>query len=485
MIFVMKSGLTAMTKPLSLLLFLSTLLFSACAPFVPVEQIRPVVNISRQATAIPTPTAQIIPVTCIDIEANWGKDWPILLNVLEQLIEADQSCGPEPLLSKKYAAHYIYGVALEEQGQPEQAITQFQAALSIDPRRQEALNALFRLDALPEPTPPNCLSLSDPLPDPAPAEAPDPDQFVTVQGDQLQLAGQPFKVKGLNYYPRHAPWARFFDEAEPAKMAQELDLIQQAGFNTIRVFLWYKPLFTCRPEDAIPNETTFALVDTLVQLARERNLKLIMTLNDLPDLMFRPLYTDFAHYDAQTVYLVRRYRNEPAILAWDMRNASDADYTGDEAPFSQAEVLQWLEHVTGLIREHDPYHLLTASWDGDPTVTEPYIDIVSFQHWAEADTLQARLQDYKAKNTKPLLLEAAGFHSWAEAPDDPQDEQKQAEKLVQVTHLVEAEDTAGWVLWTAFDFVPSPGWPPTSDHFFGLWRVDLTPKPALEQLPLN
>jgi hypothetical protein len=102
------------------------------------------------------------------------------------------------------------------------------------------------------------------------------------------------------------------------EVATELDLIQQAGFNTIQVFLRYEPLFTCQPENAIPNnEENFAKVDKLFELGCERDLKIIVTLNDLPDLTFRPLYSDWSHYDTQTVYLVRWYRNEPNILAWD------------------------------------------------------------------------------------------------------------------------------------------------------------------------
>ncbi|MBI1878185.1 MAG: hypothetical protein HYR94_08165, partial [Chloroflexi bacterium] len=269
-------------------------------------------SIAAAATAPPIPaTPTPLAATCADLDANWGNNWPAALDTLDQLIEADQSCGEEPLLSKKYAAHYIYGVGLEEKGEIETAITQFRAALAIDPQRREALDALFRLKALPKPTPPACLSTSAALPDPAPAEAPEPAKFVTVQGDQLQLDGKPFHVKGVNYYPRRAPWQRFIPEANPADMAEELNRIKQAGFNTLRIFLWHEPLFTCQPEDAIPNEAVFATLDTLFQLAGERDLKVIVTLNDLADLVFRPLYTDWDHYDAQTVYIVRRYRNEP------------------------------------------------------------------------------------------------------------------------------------------------------------------------------
>lgn len=77
--------------------------------------------------------------------------------------------------------------------------------MAIDPQRKEALDALFRLQALPEPTPAPCRSTSPPHPDPAPSEAPDLAQFVTLDEGQLQLSDRPFKVKGVNYYPRQAP----------------------------------------------------------------------------------------------------------------------------------------------------------------------------------------------------------------------------------------------------------------------------------------
>jgi hypothetical protein len=230
--------------------------------------------------------------TCAALDDNWGKDWPMTLAILEYLTAHKCSCGEEPLLSKKYAAHFSYAVTLEREGDLDAATAQYQAAFLVNPRRAEALDALIRLDALPEPTTAACLSSSPARPDPAPDETPDISSFITARGDQLWLSGQPFRMKGVNYYPRHAPWHRFLQEADLSKMIAELDLIKQAGFNTIRVFLWYEPLFTCQPEAAIPNEAAFGKVDALFQLARQRGLKLVVTLNDLPDLAFRPLYTD-------------------------------------------------------------------------------------------------------------------------------------------------------------------------------------------------
>lgn len=455
---------------------------TACAatPAAPIEA----------PTPLPPATPTAVKVTCGDVDAHWGKDWAAVLTALEQLLAADRSCGEEPLASKKYAAHFNYGAVLEANSELPAAIAQYQAALAIDPNRQEALNALTRLEALPAPTPAPCRSSSPPRPDPAPPTAPDLSSFITVSADQFHLNNQPFKVKGVNYYPRHAPWHRFIDEANPAEMAAELELISRAGFNTVRLFLWYEPLFTCEPETAIPNEAAFATVDALIDLAAAQNLKLIITLNDLPDLRFRPLYTDWPHYDAQTVYIVRRYRNEPAILAWDVRNEGDIDYgaqAGTPQSFSQPEVTDWLAHITQLVRENDPYHLITAGWWGDPLVTSPYVDFLSFHQFDSFDPrrLQNRIKNYQQHSAQPLLLEEVGYHSWAEAPAEARDESTQAKILGDVITAVEETDIAGWVVWTAFDFAPAPGQPPNYEHFFGLWRADLSPKPVLEALPLR
>lgn len=466
------------------LLFISIL--GACQNSAPVTASATPLAVATPTRVPLTPTPTVA--TCADLDANWGQNWPAVIETLEQLLATDQSCGAEPLPSKKYAAHFSYAVSLEEKGQLKPAISQYQAALALDPQRQEALKALVRLQALPKPTPPACLSTSPARPDPAQAVTPDRSRFISVAGDQLQFNGQPFNVKGVNYYPRQAPWQRFLAEADPVQMAAELDLIKQAGFNTLRIFLWYEPLFTCQPEDAIPNEAAFAKIDALLELAAERDLKLIVTLNDLPDLTFRPLYTDFAHYDNQTVYIVRRYRHDPNILAWDVRNEGDLEYgaeSKDDARFSQVEVIDWLAHISQLVRDHDPDHLVTAGWWGDPTPTAPYVDFLSFHHWTDNNRLQRRLDEYRQAAAKPLLLEEIGYDTLATSAKEQRDkEQEVGATLGRALRLVERENLAGWVVWTAFDFTPATGQPENREHFFGLWRTDLSPKPALKALPL-
>jgi endo-1,4-beta-mannosidase len=220
-------------------------------------------------------------------------------------------------------------------------------------------------------------------------------------------------------------------------------------------------------------------------LAEEKDLKVILTLNDLPDLIFRPLYLDWQRYDAQTTYIVKRYRNESTILAWDLRNEGDLDYgarIGDEAKFKREEVLNWLDHISKLVHESDSNHLITAGWWGDPTPTEPFIDFLSFHHWHDISSLQQKVDAYSQKTTKPLLLQEVGYHSWETAPLDQRSEAQQAELLKDAIEVVEMENIAGWMIWTAFDFQPVPGQAPIYEHYFGLWRNDLSPKPAVAEI---
>lgn len=397
-----------------------------------------------------------------------------MLLILDQLQADGVICGPESLDVKRYAAHFSYAVALENTGETDAAIEHYRTALAIDGRRQEALNALARLGALPTPTPPTCNPSE--LPPYTPFSS---GTFASVDGSQIVLGEKDFFIRGVNYYPRHAPWEHFFTEGNLDEMAKELDLIADAGLNTLRVFLWYEPLFTCAPEEALPVPEIFAKLDKLIALASKRNLHLIVTLNDLPDLHFRPLYTDWARYDAQTAFIVSRYRDEPTILAWDLRNEADLDYgaRGDSGRFERESVLAWLTHTAEIVRTNDDNHLITAGWWGDAAETAAAVDILSFHHWTDAAELRSRIDALREQSSKPILLEEVGYPSWGE-----DGEAFQAETLKKVICTAEQSQVAGWLIWTAFDFAPIDSRPDSPEHHFGLWRPDLTPKPALDTL---
>ncbi|HTP10265.1 MAG TPA: cellulase family glycosylhydrolase [Anaerolineae bacterium] len=464
-----------------LLVSLPFLVLTACAPQVTVTLTATSSAPGELIGAAPvviTPTSQTKqPVTCADLDASWAaNDWAPVIEVLQHLQDTRQECGTEPLSAKLYAAYFNYATALESTGKLAEAITQYQAALSISPRGRGALTALARLKALPTLPPPPCHPN-----DLAPYRAKLGD-FVTINQHGFALKNRPFYLRGFNYYPRHAPWEAFLTDANLTEVAQELDLIAKAGFNTLRIALWYDPLFTCAPEDATPNASGFAKLDAFIKLVRERDLKLIVTLNDLPDFYYRPVYTDYARYDAQTAFIINRYRGESAILAWDLRNEPDLDFGADGRPpvASPEAVTKWLTHVAEIVRQHDQHHLVTIGWWGDATTANESVDFLSFHHWTDAPQLAQRIKALLSASNKPIVLEEVGYPAW-----NQDSETRQAQLLQEVLSTAEKSSLAGWLIWTAFDFVPPPGQAPSAEYSFGLWRADLTPKPALSVLPVS
>jgi hypothetical protein len=301
------------------------------------------------------------------------------------------------------------------------------------------------------------------------------DDFVQVLSGGFVSGGQPFRIRGINYFPARSPWRRFLTDSDPAAISRELDLIRATGFNTLRIFLWYTALFDCPGSDPVPVPDAFARLDAILKLAADRGFRLIVTLNDLPDLTDTPLYTRPETAAAQTAYIVSRYRDEPAILAWDVRNEGDLDYRA--GGFSSTAVLDWLTQTAGQIRRIDPNHLITAGWSRDTRSTENVVDFLSFHHYLSQGLVGPRIASLKASTRKPIVLEETGFST------SDGGETLQSLLLQATLTAVEENDLGGWLVWTAFDFTPDvtcvpPACPDTDNrqHHYGLWRADYTPK---------
>ena len=310
--------------------------------------------------------------------------------------------------------------------------------------------------------------------------------FVTLDGDRFRVGADAYPVRGVNYYPSRYPWRRFLTEADLATVETELRLLRDAGFNTLRLFVWNEALFQCPGSGAVPRPDNVHRLDSIMRAAAAHGFRLIVTLNDLPNLAAYSLYNDPAHTRAPTDFLVRRYRDEAAILAWDVRNEGDIDYGTHRsiAPVAiKAQVLGWLAATTERIRALDSRHLITAGWLYDAEATAPYVDFNSFHHWTDAEELAERVAVMRAATDKPLLLEEIGYSTQRVG------EVGQAAALESAVTTSESLGLLGWLVWAAFDFpvdrscYPSPCLSPDNgEHYFGMWRLDYTPRPALEAL---
>lgn len=372
--------------------------------------------------------------------------------------------------------------------------------LSQKPSRQ-AVTVASGVNA-PLVTPPPLDTPITPLPTCAPEEVaarfaamssytPTEGNFVYLEDNHLMLEEWRYITRGVNYYPSAYPFWKFL-QVDQDTLFQDFAIISELGLNTLRIFIWYEPLFTCSGNGAVPIAAQFERLDAIIQTAAQFNLKLIVVLHDQPELTTYSLYDNLPIALAQTQYLVARYQNEPTILAWDIRDSGDTDYQGGMiggipkvATVERIVVLDWLIRMASAIRAVDSHHLITAGWSADAAATAVAVDFVSFQQWQPEDTVATLVGEIRQNSDKPLLLIAFGYEIHA------QDDTNQAAILRDTLQLIEqgmrADELLGWMIWTAFDFaegsacdVMACDTPQDGRHYYGLWRVDRTAKTAAE-----
>ncbi len=140
-----------------------------------------------------------------------------------------------------------------------------------------------------------------------------------------QGTGLPFVPFGTNYYDPNTGWPpKVWQQFDPNRVTEQFAVMQDLGVNCARVFL---AASTFQPDVDTVDEGALRKLDTLVRIAREAGIRLILTGPDHwegPPAYWKP--DRFAGARAlgaletfwQTVG--RRYRGEPAIFAWDLLN---------------------------------------------------------------------------------------------------------------------------------------------------------------------
>lgn len=295
--------------------------------------------------------------------------------------------------------------------------------------------------------------------------------WITADDAQLVTGSEPFTIYGVNFYPRLAPFNLFLTDSEPDVIAKELEVIIPSGINTLRIFINIKQLFLCESQ-AIPNADTLSLLDSIISTMTSNGLRLIMVLHqDVKN-------PNQSTWD-QLQFIVTRYREESAIVAWDVLDKGDVLYESS----SQEAILTWLSNAIRAIRQVDNRHLITASWQSNPLDTEPLVDMVSFQHFGDYMPLRQGIANIKAATSKPILLSAIGYSTF------DMDETAQRNLLFQGIEEVRNNQLAGWAIYMAFDYPTSvtcidPDCPtkPASLNYFGIWNTSYFPKLAVDAI---
>lgn len=304
---------------------------------------------------------------------------------------------------------------------------------------------------------------------------------VRTQGEQFRVGGQNFWIHGINYYPQRTPWSLFWPQYNPAVTTADLARVREMGFNTVRIFLPYpqfQPPFTAQ-------HNTLKHLDHFLEQAGSQGLRCVVTLFDF--------YGDYRRPEVAARYLqalLPRYRNHPAILAWDLKNELDRD-----APGVGSETLQvWLNTVIPALRRADGSHLLTVGWSTPEAALswQTAVDYDTFHYYGRPEAFTPRIQALQAQRalrgyTRPLVMGEFGYHTWAEAPQDPHLLPHQYNDVNALMAGRLSQGLAGSLFWNLYDYAPTLQEPwvlqgPSFQYYMGLLDVQGNPKPALQAL---
>lgn len=170
-------------------------------------------------------------------------------------------------------------------------------------------------------------------------------------------------VCGVNYWPRETG-VHMWKEWNPESIETEFAQMAALSLNSCRVFLLWEDF---QPNPDTISEDAMTKFETLVQIARRHGIRLIPTFFtghmsgenwDVPWRRDRDPYSDPGMLRAQ-VRLVgefaRRYRDEQAILFWDLANEPDVFCK----PRSVDAAWLWTYVLYREIKAHDPVHPVT------------------------------------------------------------------------------------------------------------------------------
>jgi hypothetical protein len=253
--------------------------------------------------------------------------------------------------------------------------------------------------------------------------------FVGQSGTHLTLQGQPYRFGGANiewlglsdYGPATPTGPRYPTHAE---VDRALDTAKALGARVVRAQTLGDSVgcpLCLEPERSVFNATAFAHVDYAVRAARERGLRLIVTLvgddaatsgggcvylawrgYQFPSCTLShmdPFYTDpqvIADVEEHIHAVVSRYANEPTILGWDLLNG------GSTPP-------AWTKTIADYVRSIDKRHLILSGAENAGLKNVNACVSFVYPHWDQGlDFAQPRISACARKH-KPYIAYEYGW----------------------------------------------------------------------------
>lgn len=237
-------------------------------------------------------------------------------------------------------------------------------------------------------------------------------------------SGRSYIPFGTNYYDPHTGWApKLWRRFDAEKVRQHFLFMSGMGINCARVFL---TAGSFQPTAEKLEEQALIKLDKLVEIARENGVRLILTGPDhwegVPDYWKPDRYAGQTALKALEHFwtvVAHRYRNEPAIFAWDLLNE----------PHMPWFVEQWLpKWNVWLKKTYVSREALKAAWGNELTGADEWDNVAVPENRPDSGNL--RLRDWQ--HFREYLAD-----EWVRC-------QVEAIRRVDPTHLI----TVGYIQWS-------------------------------------
>jgi len=323
-------------------------------------------------------------------------------------------------------------------------------------------------------------------------------EFVGINGGYFKFQGRFFFPVGVNYLSSIHD-CRMWREWDPVELSADFAKMKQLGINTARIFFFWNDL---EPRPGKYNSLILSRFAAIVKLAKKNQILLHPSL--LNGTLAAPQWTPawaigksiysgemIARLGRLAQWLVKRFKDEPQIFAWDVSN--EPAYW--EEPKDPEWSAHWVRKIITAIRAVDKNHLVTVGLDQhningesrfevEPTVscqdfvcTHTYLRLLADNEGALAFR-STYFHGYAVKFSrmkKPVLLQEFGLSTGANS----EQEQKCFYEMALYSSLLNG--AAGVLPWSWRDELRCDRHP-YNQRFpmsrYGIIRLDGVPKPA-------
>lgn len=237
-------------------------------------------------------------------------------------------------------------------------------------------------------------------------------------------SGRPFIVFGTNYYDPHTGWApKIWRKFDAEKVRRHFQTMNNLGINCARVFL---TAGSFQPDAETINEQSLKKLDSLISIAGETNIRLLLTGPDhwegQPSYWKPDRFASEAALQALEHFwevIGRRYRSEPAIFAWDLLNEPHLPWFNEQwRPLWD----KWLKQKYG------SWESIKAAWADELREGEQWGNVAVPEN--KSDSGNPRLRDWQ-------LFREHLADQWVRR-------QVEAIRKADPTHLI----TVGYIQWS-------------------------------------